>query len=230
MSLNLDKSTWKRASFGDVIENVTDRVDNPSEAGVDRYVGLEHLDPGVLTVQRWDTPDKVEAQKLRFQSGDVIFGRRRAYQKKVALAEFEGICSAHALVLRPRRLRPSGLPAGLPVERLLPRPRHRYLGRLPLAYGQLARFEGPGVRSPAPRRAEARLRPPLGLGASSARHRRGCWRGPGHPAAADRIAASGAHFGSATRRCHHNPLGSFLRRLGCLSSPHRGRHSCAWDP
>ena len=46
MSLNLDKSTWKRVAFGDVIESVTDRVDNPSEANVDRYVGLEHLDPG----------------------------------------------------------------------------------------------------------------------------------------------------------------------------------------
>lgn len=102
MSLNLDKSTWKRVAFGDVISSITDRVDNPSEAGVDRYVGLEHLDPGVMTVQRWDSPDKVEAQKLRFQPGDVIFGRRRAYQKKVAKAEFEGICSAHALVLRGR--------------------------------------------------------------------------------------------------------------------------------
>jgi restriction endonuclease S subunit len=42
----------------------------------------------------------VEATKLRFRAGDVIFGRRRAYQKKVALADFDGICSAHALVLR----------------------------------------------------------------------------------------------------------------------------------
>lgn len=102
MRLNLDKSHWRRVAFGDVIENVTERVDDPSKAGVDRYVGLEHLDPGVMTVQRWDTPDKVESQKLRFQSGDVIFGRRRAYQKKVARADFEGICSAHALVLRAR--------------------------------------------------------------------------------------------------------------------------------
>ena len=102
MSLNLDKATWKRVAFGEAIDSITDRVDNPSEAGVDRYVGLEHLDSGVMTVQRWDSPDKVAAQKLRFLRGDVIFGRRRAYQKKVAKAEFEGICSAHALVLRAR--------------------------------------------------------------------------------------------------------------------------------
>lgn len=100
MSLNLERTGWRRVAFGDVIRNVTERVDDPQKAGVDRYVGLEHLDPGVMTVQRWDSPDKVAAQKLRFREGDVIFGRRRAYQKKVAMAKFEGICSAHALVLR----------------------------------------------------------------------------------------------------------------------------------
>lgn len=123
MSLNLDKSRWTRVAFGDVIESITDRVDNPSEAGVERYVGLEHLDPGVMTVQRWDSPDKVEAQKLRFQPGDVIFGRRRAYQKKVAVADFEGICSAHALVLRarPGRILPEFLPVFLSSDYFLDR-------------------------------------------------------------------------------------------------------------
>jgi len=123
MSLSLDKSTWKHVAFGDVIDSITDRVDNPSEAGVDRYVGLEHLDPEVMTVQRWDTPDKVEAQKLRFLPGDVIFGRRRAYQKKVARAEFEGICSAHALVLRARRdyIDPDFLPVFLSSDYFLER-------------------------------------------------------------------------------------------------------------
>ena len=123
MNLNVDKSTWKRVAFGDVIDSVADRVDNPSEAGVDRYVGLEHLDPGVMTVQRWASPDKVEAQKLRFQPGDVIFGRRRAYQKKVAKADFEGICSAHALVLRarPDYVDPEFLPVFLSSDYFLER-------------------------------------------------------------------------------------------------------------
>jgi len=83
-------------------ESISDRVDNPSEANVSYYVGLEHLDPDSLKIRRWGTPDDVEATKLRFKSGDIIFGRRRAYQRKVAVAEFEGICSAHALVLRAR--------------------------------------------------------------------------------------------------------------------------------
>ena len=93
---------WRRVTFGEMAENIGDRVDNPSEAGVDRYVGLEHLDPESLKIRRWGTPEQVEATKLRFKPGDIIFGKRRAYQRKLAVADFEGICSAHAMVLRAR--------------------------------------------------------------------------------------------------------------------------------
>ena len=34
------------------------------------------------------------------EKGDVLFGKRRAYQKKVAIAPFDGIFSAHGMVLR----------------------------------------------------------------------------------------------------------------------------------
>lgn len=93
-------ATWKRVKFGEITQCVNDRVDDPKSAGVDRYVGLEHLDPESLTIRRWGTPDDVESTKLRFKPGDIIFGKRRAYQRKLAVADFEGICSAHAMVLR----------------------------------------------------------------------------------------------------------------------------------
>lgn len=97
---NLDKSTWTRHRFDAIAVNVKDRVDDPASSGYDRYVGLEHLDPRSMTVTRWGDPSEVGATKLVFQPGDVIFGRRRAYQRKVSQATFEGIASAHALVLR----------------------------------------------------------------------------------------------------------------------------------
>jgi type I restriction enzyme, S subunit len=103
---------WRAMPFSDLAENVSDRIDDPSKAGVDRYVGLEHLDSGSLSIKRWGSPSDVEATKLRFKTGDVIFGRRRAYQRKVARADFEGICSAHAMVLRarPHNVLPEFLP------------------------------------------------------------------------------------------------------------------------
>ncbi len=94
------KPGWQRVKFAQLAECVNDRVDDPSKAGVDRYVGLEHLDPESLAIRRWGTPDEVESTKLRFRPGDIIFGKRRAYQRKLAVADVEGICSAHAMVLR----------------------------------------------------------------------------------------------------------------------------------
>lgn len=103
MRLDLDRSTWTRVRFDDLAHNVKDRVDDPSLSGHDRYVGLEHLDAGSLSVTRWGDPSSVTATKLVFETGDVIFGRRRAYQRKVSQAHFAGIASAHALVLRAKK-------------------------------------------------------------------------------------------------------------------------------
>lgn len=97
---SISKSEWTRMRFDQIATQITDRVDNPAEAGVERYVGLEHLDPDSLRIRRWGEPTDVESTKLRFQPGDIIFGKRRVYQRKLAVADFEGICSAHAMVLR----------------------------------------------------------------------------------------------------------------------------------
>ena len=94
------KPGWTRVAFGDVAVCVNDRIANPVDAGVERYVGLEHLDSDSLVIRRWGSPADVTATKLLFRKGDIIFGRRRVYQRKLAVADFDGICSAHALVLR----------------------------------------------------------------------------------------------------------------------------------
>ena len=92
--------TIKLVRFDQMATLVSDRIDDPAESGVERYVGLEHLDSDSLRIRRWGSVTDVEATKLRFQSGDIIFGKRRVYQRKLAVADFEGICSAHAMVLR----------------------------------------------------------------------------------------------------------------------------------
>ena len=74
----------------------------PSEEDKYTYIGLEHLDTGTLTVSRWGSEIAPVGEKLVMRKGDVLFGKRRAYQKKVAIAPFDGIFSAHGMVLRPR--------------------------------------------------------------------------------------------------------------------------------
>ena len=94
-----DRKDWKRLPFGAFAESVNQRVE-PSEAGEEIYVGLDDLDPQNLHIRRWGKGSDVIGTKLRFRKGDIIFGRRRAYQRKLAVAEFDGICSAHAMVVR----------------------------------------------------------------------------------------------------------------------------------
>ena len=74
----------------------------PTEEDKYTYIGLEHLDTGSLTVSRWGSEIAPTGDKLVMHKGDVLFGKRRAYQKKVAIAPFDGIFSAHGMVLRPK--------------------------------------------------------------------------------------------------------------------------------
>ena len=74
----------------------------PTEEDKYTYLGLEHLDPGSLQVARYGSDVAPIGEKLVMRKGDVLFGKRRAYQKKVAIAPFDGIFSAHGMVLRPK--------------------------------------------------------------------------------------------------------------------------------
>lgn len=86
--------------FDKIAINSTEKK-KPVEADKDTYIGLEHLDSGCLEVTRWGADVAPTGDKLVMRKGDVLFGRRRAYQKKVAIAPFDGIFSAHGMVLRP---------------------------------------------------------------------------------------------------------------------------------
>lgn len=122
MSAPISGSGWRTVKFRDIAENVAVRVE-PSEAQTHVYVGLEHLDPETLHLRKWGHPSDVTGQKLAFKKGDVIFGRRRAYQRKLAVAEFDGICSAHAMVVRAKSemILPEFLPFFLQSEMFMER-------------------------------------------------------------------------------------------------------------
>ena len=86
--------------FDEIAINSTEKK-KPVETDKDTYIGLEHLDSGCLEVTRWGAEVAPVGDKLVMHKGDVLFGRRRAYQKKVSIAPFDGIFSAHGMVLRP---------------------------------------------------------------------------------------------------------------------------------
>ena len=61
-------------------------------------VGLEHLIPDEIRFDAYDINTDNTFSK-RFVKGQVLFGRRRAYQRKAAIAEFDGICSGDITVI-----------------------------------------------------------------------------------------------------------------------------------
>lgn len=102
---------WQMVKFGDIANHISKRVE-PSETELEVYVGLEHLDPDSLKIKRHGVPSDVAGQKLLAKKGQIIFGKRRAYQRKVAVADWDCICSAHAMVLdaNPKKVIPEFLP------------------------------------------------------------------------------------------------------------------------
>lgn len=107
-----DRSGWTRVRFGDVVENVNETERAPSTAGINRFIAMEHLEPGSLHVRKWGNVADGTTFTRRCRPGQVLFGKRRAYQRKVAVAEFDAVVSGDIYVMAPKddRLIPELLP------------------------------------------------------------------------------------------------------------------------
>lgn len=107
-----ERSGWTRVRFGDVVENVNETERSPAEVGIDRFIAMEHLEPGSLHVREWGKVADGTTFTRRCRPGQVLFGKRRAYQRKVAVADFDAVVSGDIYVLAPKddRLIPELLP------------------------------------------------------------------------------------------------------------------------
>jgi type I restriction enzyme S subunit len=85
----------------DQIAIVSTEKKKPTEEDRANYVGLEHLSPDTFDVTEYGSEVAPKGEKLVMRKGDVLFGKRRAYQRKVGIAPCDGIFSAHGMVLRP---------------------------------------------------------------------------------------------------------------------------------
>ena len=78
MSLNIDRSDWKRVAFGDVVANINDYF-NPDVDGVLPYVAGPHINAGQPTVADYGSTDDDQFPptfKRKFQAGDVLLHSR----------------------------------------------------------------------------------------------------------------------------------------------------------
>jgi restriction endonuclease S subunit len=86
------------STFGEIAE--CDKKYPEHEKEVERFVGLEYIEADNFQLQGWGEIANGTTFSKRFATGDVLFGKRRAYLKKVAIADFDGVCSGDILVIR----------------------------------------------------------------------------------------------------------------------------------
>src|SRR2546430_10096301 len=98
VTLNLDKSTWKRVAFGAVVKNLNVTVKDAGAVMIDRVIAMEHLDPSELRISRWGSIEDGTTFTRRVKPGQTLFGKRRAYQRKAGYAEFDAVTSGDILV------------------------------------------------------------------------------------------------------------------------------------
>jgi type I restriction enzyme, S subunit len=98
--ISIDKETWDRVKFGDVVSEPKESVKDLRAEGIEHVVGLEHIDSEDIHLRRSEGIEESTTFTKRFSKGDVLFGRRRAYLKKAARADFGGVCSGDITVMR----------------------------------------------------------------------------------------------------------------------------------
>lgn len=96
-----DRSKWKRVRFGDVVRQIKEQVD-PNLDAIKRYVAGEHMETENVRISKWGTVGDGylgPAFIRRFRKGQVLYGSRRTYLKKVAVAEWDGVTANTTFVL-----------------------------------------------------------------------------------------------------------------------------------
>jgi hypothetical protein len=69
------KNGWRKVAFSEVVKLSGERSANPELAGIEHYVGLDHMDPGDLKIRRWgDIVDGTTFTTV-FRPGQVLFGK-----------------------------------------------------------------------------------------------------------------------------------------------------------
>ena len=91
------QSEGSRVRLSDVAEEV--RGNWVGETKDVPVVGLEHLDPDDIWLRKWVVNPSENTFAKAFRKGQILFGRRRAYQKKLSLAPRDGICSGDITVI-----------------------------------------------------------------------------------------------------------------------------------
>jgi type I restriction enzyme S subunit len=96
--ITLNKDNWLNTDFGKHVDHIERNEPDIKIRQQARYVSVEHIETGKFKIDTWIN-EEMPTFFRTFKSGQILFGKRRAYQRKVAIADFNGICSPHIWAL-----------------------------------------------------------------------------------------------------------------------------------
>jgi type I restriction enzyme, S subunit len=97
---HLVPSGWAKVRLHDVVRPIRSKV-RPSDLPDLRFIGMEHVEAHTTRLLGTIEASMMKSSAVRFEAGDVLYGRLRPYLNKVHLAEFTGLCSAEFIALTP---------------------------------------------------------------------------------------------------------------------------------
>lgn len=92
----------KTYNYCDVTEKLMRKID-PLTYGVERIVAGENLESEDFKIRTWQKVGEGylgPAFHVLFKAGDILYGSRRTYLRKVSLADFDGVCANTTYVIR----------------------------------------------------------------------------------------------------------------------------------
>lgn len=91
---------WRMGCLGECCALVKTISKQDERTGNELYIGLEHMPKGSICLRVHGVATDVIGNKTKFQKGDVLFGKIRPYFHKVGFAQFDGVTSTDAIVMR----------------------------------------------------------------------------------------------------------------------------------
>lgn len=91
---------WEVKRIDEISERKTDVIDPTKTKIVYDYIGLEHIIPDEFTRCGKGLSNETVALKVKFEKGDLLYGKLRPYLNKVFISDISGVGSTEFIVLK----------------------------------------------------------------------------------------------------------------------------------
>ena len=102
----LEKSNWTKVRLGDIAQEYSARIDNPSESEYEFYIGSDCIGQYDFRINKKSPSAGITSAQKLFRKGDYLLVRRSLYgsdfRERAPRADFDGVCSADIITIRER--------------------------------------------------------------------------------------------------------------------------------